>query len=219
MRKTLGTLVLAGALALGSSSIAHAQHGEGAFRLHADFSVFDVSAYPGFGDATILVGVLSPPGPFFGGLGLGLGAGYQFSDMFVIGGRIGFGYVDVAAPGGTPSGAGLLSLVPYFEILFTEGDVIPFAGAQAGFQVAFPEASDARAGLLAGLYGGVHLFPVDAFSISPQLWLDFLYNGFTERAGFDIGIIVTLTGWIGGSGGGGGETTPATEEPPPPSYY
>ncbi len=209
MRKLFGRSAVAASLfvaVLCSRSVAHAQHGPGALRLGADFTIFEVADYPDVGDPGFNIGVLST--------GLGVNVGYELGDMFVIGGRAAFGYTGNIA-GGVGIDAGIISLIPYFEILFGTENIVPFAGLQVGPEIYFADGVDTQAVLLAGGYGGVHIFPVDAFSISPQLWASFVYNSGFQRAGFDISLIVSLTGWIGGGGG----TAPSAEPGPPPSYY
>ncbi len=199
---------------------ASADQGEGALRVGADVYVLDLSVFPDFGDANVQAGVLPAQ--------LAIGAGFQLTSDIVLGARATFGYASSFNFGGVGFGSeyGVLSFLPYFEYMFVDGDIRPFVGAHGGVTGYFPEMGDAEAIAIAGGEFGVHLFADPAFSFSPALWVNFLYNGFIERAGFSIGLLVSLEGWLfgegsrsssGGGGGGGGQ--PAADPTDPESYY
>jgi len=118
-------------------------------------------------------------------------------EPLVIGARVGFG-VEVQEPrfGGPSFTNGLFALIPYLEYMFLEGNIRPFIGGQAGFQVIFPDGADAAGWFIGGPMGGVHIFATPSFSISPTLMFDILYRGDIDRAGYGFSGIVTLQGWI-----------------------
>ncbi len=194
LRRGAIPLVVAAALA-SMTATARADAGQGAFRLGADVPVLSLQHFPGdFGDVTIFqfglwsTNIARPQ--------VGLSFGYQVTDALVIGARAGFGVFVQDIGGLGDNTTGVVALIPYLEYMFLEGNIRPFVGAEAGFQVLFPEDSDAQAWFVGGALGGVHIFATPGFSISPTLMLDFLYRGDAERAGFGLTGLVTLNGWI-----------------------
>lgn len=191
--------------------------GAGAVKLSLDAGVVDLDVFPDrYNQFTLGVG----------GLSLGPGIGYLVTDGFAIGARTSFGFTvfDPTTPGDTVSG--VAALVPYFEALIGDGDIVPFVGGQLGFVAQFPDGRDAYASAIVGAFGGVHIFATPSFSVSPFASINFLYDGGLERAGLGLALGFSLVGWIGGSGGeaapmGPGEPAPADNpEPvwqPPPS--
>ena len=193
-RKGAYALTLALAASLSLTTTASADAGQGAFRLGADVPVLSLQHFPSdFGSVTVFqfglwsTNLARPQ--------LGASFGYQVIEPLIIGARAGFG-VALLDAGAVDDTQGLIAIVPFIEYMFGEGTVRPFIGAQAGFQVIFPDRSDAQAWFVGGGLGGVHIFATPGFSISPTLMLDFLYRGDAERAGFGLSGIVTLNGWI-----------------------
>ncbi len=86
--------------------------------------------------------------------------------------------------------------MPYFEYLFLSGNMRPFVGAQAGFQVFFPDSQDAQGSFIGGGLGGVHFFVTPSFSISPYVTVDFVYRGADKNAGVDAILGVSFEGWM-----------------------
>lgn len=198
------SLALVAALAALGPDRASADAGPGAFRLGADVPVLVLTTFPDVGDPYFQFGLwgqppvvlLDGPLPFVGASGA-----YQVTDAILIGARLGLG-VAVFETAFTDTTVGAVALLPFFEYLFLDGTIRPFIGAQAGFQVIFPEDQDARAWFIGGGMGGVHIFAADGFSISPTLFVDFLYNGALETAGIDVIAAISFEGWIGGSSSG-----------------
>lgn len=197
------SVALVAALAAVVPDSAAADAGAGAFRLGVDVPVLVLQTFPDVGDPYFQFGLwgqppvvlLDAPLPFVGASGA-----YQVTDAIVIGARLGLG-VAVFETAFTDTTVGAFALLPFFEYLFLDGSIRPFIGAQAGFQVIVAEDDDARAWFIGGGMGGVHIFAADGFSISPTLFVDFLYNGYLETAGLDVIAAVSFEGWIGGSGG------------------
>ncbi len=201
---------------------AAADQGEGALRVGADVYLLDLSVFPNVaGDPNVRGGVLPAQ--------LAVGVGYQLNDSIVIGARTTFGYAGVNVGGPGVYRYGVISLLPFFEYMFIEGDIRPFVGAHAGPTFYFPDMADTQ---VTGMFGGefgVHLFADDAFSFSPALWASFLYDGSIRRGGFSMGILVSLEGWLFGEGSsrrssgrpassGGGRTREAADPTDPASY-
>jgi hypothetical protein len=201
-RKGAYALTLALAASLSLTTTASADAGQGAFRLSADIPVLGLNHFPdAFVETTFQFGLWgTSPLTIVGPIPLvGAGVGYQATDAIVIGGRLGFGVATVDS--NTPIGdddttVGVFALLPYFEYLFGAGTIRPFIGAQAGFQVFFPDDGDANAWFIGGPLGGVHIFAADGFSISPTAFFDFIYRGADENAGFDLILAVSFEGWI-----------------------
>jgi hypothetical protein len=188
------SILLAGALVAASLSLtapkAHADAGQGAIRLGADIGVLSLSHFPNDLGPDFVVfqfGVWSRGGLSFG---------YQVIEPLIIGVRAAFSvvHVDVGIAGSDTAGS--IALSPYLEYMFGEGNVRPFIGAQAGFQIIFPDDGDAQGWFIGGPMGGVHLFVTPSFSISPTAMLDFIYRGDVERAGYSLTGLVSFSGWI-----------------------
>lgn len=167
---------------------AHADARQGAIRLGADVGVLSVSHFPvDLGPDVVFFqfGVWSRGGASFG---------FQLTDAIVIGARAAFSVVHVDA--GASNTTGSIALQPFFEYMFGDGDVRPFLGAQAGFQILVPERGDAQGWFVGGPLGGVHVFLAPSLSLSPMAMLDFVYRGDAERGGYSLTALVSLSGWI-----------------------
>lgn len=192
-RFLLAVLVGGGTLA---AADAHAQ--AGAVRLGADLSVLTVSHYP-----TPDMAFDSDPSVIFGFYNSVAGAenfllfapqlGYAVTDDLLIGAHVGFAGASFV---GSDVGFGF-HLVPFVEYLLGGDDLRPFVGAEVGPRFISLPSSDAAVTLVAGAYGGVHLFTGDSFSVSPYVRADFLYNSASERAGYEIVLGVSVHGWMG----------------------
>jgi hypothetical protein len=217
IRRGVVPIAIAAAIAcsVAATPVARADAGQGAIRLGVDVPVFGLNDFP---DANPnLVMQLGPLGNPLSGAGfvnpfgvaivspipmVAASFGYQVTDALVIGARAGFGIalVHTELPpgvGGDPDlNVGALSFLPYVEYLFLSGNVRPFVGGQAGFQVIFPDTLDAQGTFIGGALGGVHIFATPSFSISPYANLDFVYRGADENAGFDLILGASFEGWI-----------------------
>lgn len=186
--------------AIGSvASGARADDGAGAFRMAADLHVLNMRQYPNDGfndDPTVQFGLYNAVGGTEEFLYFAPQFGYLITDSIVIGAHLGFGVVSFA---GSDAGFGI-HIVPFFEYMFSPGETIrPFVGAEVGPRIfTIPGPTDAYVNLVAGGFGGVHIFLEESFSISPFASVDFLYNSNAERAGYEIVAGISLDGWIGG---------------------
>lgn len=203
--KRTALAVFGAALMLTVSSVASAQPSAGQLRLHNDNNVVGISFFP---DVVGVYQIGMTPSS------LGFGASYMVIDNLAIGARTSFGFalVDPATPG--DSIAGQISLLPFVEAVFPMGDPLAaFVGGQLGFTADFPDFRDPYASIVAGVFGGVHVFATDSFSFSPFGQINMLYRGDAERAGFQILLGFSIVGWIGGgeSPGGGAAPAPAGE--------
>jgi hypothetical protein len=219
MRKAFCTATI---LSLLICSGAAAQRGTGAFRLGVDLRPFSLLHYPNDGQAFVQFAVFGLDSFLLSRQQVTLsGAVQPFDIPLVLGSRVGMGYGQITFAGlANAIEGGTIALVPFLEYLFLEGDVRPFLGGQVGFQISFLEriglgggggGIDTNALFVTGGMGGVHLFPIDSFSISPQLEIDFIYNGQTQRAGAQLVLSVTLAGWMFGE-----EARPRPHSAPPP---
>jgi len=218
MKTNLARLVLAltvaAACAVPTSAFADA--GQGGLRLGADVTVFDVYFLPDTAsDATVHAGVLSSgltiPSSF------AVHGAYQISDQFLVGARATFGVFSF-----NTFEFGVIGLLPFAEFLLMTGDIAPFVGAHVGPSIWFPDMGDAWANVIAGGEFGVHIFLDPAFSISPAIWGNFIYQGQGERGGFEFALLVSMSGWLFGGGaaspGPAAEPTPTTTTDPALGY-
>lgn len=199
VRKSALALTAAIALSFSFADSANADAGAGALRLGADIGVIGLTHVPDAIDETNFQ---------FGIWGedvyrpaVGVSVGFQIIEPLIIGARTGFGafvsHVDTPGPLDHQTfTSGLFALIPYVEYMFLTGNIRPFVGGELGFQLTFPDGGDTQAGFIAGALGGVHIFATPSFSISPTAFLDFIYRGADENAGFAFGGVVTLQGWI-----------------------
>ncbi len=207
IRRHTMPIAIAAALAcsITAAPVARADAGAGAIRLGADVPVFALNDFPDANPSLTLQA--GPWGNAFGYLGplplVGASFGYQVTDAIVIGARAGFGIGVVHSQVDTPFGTvvndtnvGAIGLLPYFEYLFLDGNIRPFVGAQAGFQVFWPDSGDGQGAFIGGGLGGVHIFATPSFSISPIAYLDFVYRGADRNAGVDFIIAVSFEGWM-----------------------
>lgn len=196
-------------------STAFADPGPGALRLSLEERVFGMVHYPEDGQARFRLGVFGTNLFFLEQPMLTFGLGYQATEQFLVGARLGFGYQEFSLAGNQESG--LFGVIPFGEFLFGEGDFLPFFGAQVGFQMVFYETGfggglETEAFFVAGGMGGIHIFAEDGFSVTPGIGVDFLYFSGFERAGWQVIATIALEGWIGG--GGSGRSAPAREPAP-----
>lgn len=100
---------------------------------------------------------------------------------------------------------GIVGLLPFVEVLFSQGNVRPYLGVEVGFQLLFVEEPqpfgfdlelDTYAMFIAGGLGGVHIFLDEGFSLSPGLAVDFVYNEEINRAGYQLALLLSFEGWI-----------------------
>ncbi len=193
-RSVLLAAALVAASSLAAAPRAHADAGEGAIRLGADVSVLGFQHFPGdFGDLFafqfgLLAEEVTRPQ-------VAASFAYQLTNDLLIGVRGGFGVALVEA-GGFSATRGVVSLVPFFECMFGQGNLRPFIGAEAGFQLLFPDMGDAQGWFVGGPMGGVHIFATQSFTISPMAVFDFFYRGDVERAGYGLTGLVSFAGWI-----------------------
>lgn len=195
--------LLLAALLVGAGSFApsdaHAQAGAGAVRLGADLSVLTVSHYPAPDlpidtDPSVIFGFYNSVAGFENVFLFAPQLGYAVTDDLLVGTHVGFALASFA---GSDVGFGF-HLVPFLEYMFGGGGVRPFVGAEVGPRFITVPGSDASVTLVAGGYGGVHVFAGDSFSVSPFARVDFLYNSANERAGYEIVLGVSVHGWMGG---------------------
>lgn len=189
------------ACSMASTSSVRADDGAGAIRFGADLHVLNVRQYPNDSpfvndDPTIQFGVYNAVGGTDEFLYFAPQFGYLLTESIVIGAHLGFGVVSF---NGSDAGVGV-HLVPFFEYILSPGETIrPFVGAEVGPRIfSIPGPTDAYVTLVAGGFGGVHIFLEESFSISPFASVDFLYNSLSERAGYEIVLGASFQGWVGG---------------------
>lgn len=203
IRRSAIPFAIAAALAcsIAAAPVARADAGQGAIRLGADIPVFALNDFPDANPSLTLQA--GPWGNALGFLGplplIAASFGYQVTDAIVIGARAGFGIGLVHAEAGgfvNDQNVGAIGFLPFFEYLFLDGNIRPFVGAQAGFQVFWPDSGDGEGSFIGGGLGGVHIFATPSFSISPIAYLDFVYRGSDRNAGVDFIIAVSFEGWL-----------------------
>lgn len=203
LRRGACALTLALAASLSLTATASADDGPGAFRLGTDVRAFSLLHYPEQGEVHFQAGFFGTDLFFELRPQLVVSGAYQVTDAILIGARVGLGYQELVF-GSVTADAGIFGLLPFFEYMFGEGEIRPFVGAEAGFQLAFSETFgtgdlETEALAIAGGLGGVHIFAADGFSISPGVAFDFLYWGQSEWGGYQLVLFVSLEGWIGGA--------------------
>lgn len=187
------------------SASARADDVPGAVRIGADLHVLNVRHYPDFDvpdppDPTVQIGVYNAVGGIEEYMYFAPQLGFLVTDSLVIGLHVGLGVMSFL---GSDPGFGI-HIVPFLEYLFGTGEdsVRPFIGAQVGPRIfALPDtgfADNVFVSLIAGGLGGVHVFLDPAFSVSPFIGVDFIYNSAIERAAYEILLGISLEGWVGG---------------------
>lgn len=213
--KRLALLVLAALAAFSAPTTASAQSLDGTFRLGVDLTFFQFQRRTdeGFGGVDVesdssIFSLLSQE--------LGLVAGANLSESFFLGGRLvlarGTQHID-------PDNRSSLvwEIGPVVEYRFVDSGIFrPFGSLGLFFGGESTKVGDAKdsANFLGFRFGvGGNLFIADSFSIDPRLEFDYRTRiGADDGEGqsrWNIGLIVALTGWIGGSSSGGSSNSGA----------
>ncbi|MGF1468052.1 MAG: hypothetical protein ACFCGT_18170 [Sandaracinaceae bacterium] len=140
-------------------------------------------------------------GSFLQTRGIGPSFAFALGDRVWVGTRLLFGFVYADPDGAGDFTVGTIGLIPFVEIFLSDGDVVPFVGAQAGISFGIPSVGDATGGIVTGGIFGFHIFLADGFSISPQVQANFLYDinlipSGGNRAGFSVPLLVAFNGWF-----------------------
>lgn len=211
--KRLVLILVAAFAALSAPTAASAQSLDGTFRLGVDLTFFQFQRTTTEGGGGVDVerdsstfSLLSQE--------LGLVAGANLSESFFLGGRLvlarGTEHID-------PDNRSALvwEIGPVVEYRFLDSGIFrPFGNVGLFFGGESSKVGDVKdsANFLGFRFGvGGNLFIADSFSIDPRLEFDYRFRiGADDGEGqsrWNIGLIVALTGWIGGSSSGGGNAS------------
>ncbi|MFT5359414.1 MAG: hypothetical protein ACI9KE_006657, partial [Polyangiales bacterium] len=211
--KRLALLLLPALAVLSAPANASAQSLDGTFRLGVDLSFFQFQRQTiengGGSDLetdTSVFSLLSQE--------LGLVAGVNLSERFFLGGRLVLARTNLHVD--PDSRVGLTwEIGPVVEYRFLDSGIFrPFGNVGLFFGGDSVKVGDAKdnANFLGFRFGvGGNIFIADSFSIDPRLEFDYRFQiGADDGAGqsrWNVGLIVALTGWIGGSPSAGSNNT------------
>ena len=225
MLRALSASLLALSL-LAGPAVARADHGAGAFRLGGGSTVFSIEYIPDPEISVILYGL--PVTPYLNGVH----AGYMVSDSIYLGLQFQFGgqTIDTSGPFGVSIDRVFFTLLPRFTYMIAlSSSASLYFGAEAGYSVNGDPDANPDDVFKAGGIGGVSLFVEDSFSIDAEATISFTHHPDSANAGFQAGLHLTFSGWVGGgstghsdAGGsqddGGLAPTPAPTPEPDPYY-
>ncbi len=194
MSRALYAPLLALSLLTAAPTLAHADYGEGAFRLGAGSTLFSIEHLPEPGSSVILYGL--PIIPYQ----TGIHVGYMLTGEIYLGLQLAVGGMTVDT-GGFLGSTDLLqfTMLPRFlyQIPFSSNLNIYF-GAESGFSIiGDPDGNPEDIFKVAGV-AGVSFFASDSFSIDGDLSFGFTHHPDSGNAGIQVGLNVIFSGWMGG---------------------
>lgn len=197
MTRQIGFL-FAALTALVIAAPASAQTGtiNGALRLHTETLVIGYQSHtetPDGVDEGQTTGITSiGPGVY----GLGFGLGYGVADNIVVGANLVLQNVTRSPEEGDSNSTLGVSLLPYIEVLFGDGNVRPFVGGNLQLMIISGEDYSQTMFGLGGL-GGAHIFLADSFSFDVSGRLYFSTGSETREAGGgDVDTDITELGFL-----------------------